>query len=96
MARDELTTADLAEIDAQLTSLGANADVSDIPEQLDWTGAVRGQFYRPVKEQITLRIDADVLAWFRGQGGKYQTAVNDALREHVTRQVAVKRAGRKT
>jgi uncharacterized protein (DUF4415 family) len=58
-------------------------DFSDIPEQLDWNGAVTGKFYRPVKRQVTLRIDADVLAWFKAQGGKYQTAMNKALREHV-------------
>lgn len=60
-------------------------DFSDIPERLDWSGAVRGKFYRKVKQQVTLRIDADVLSWFKAQGGKYQTAVNAALREHVAR-----------
>jgi uncharacterized protein (DUF4415 family) len=58
-------------------------DFSDIPERTDWSGAVVGKFYRPVKQQVTLRIDADVLAWFKAQGGKYQTAVNAALREYV-------------
>ena len=41
------------------------------------------------KTRITIRIDDDVLAWFRGaahdQGGaSYQTLINAALREHVT------------
>lgn len=58
-------------------------DLSDIPEQRDWKGAVVGKFYRPVKKQVTLRLDADVLAWFKAQGGKYQSAINKALREHV-------------
>ncbi len=66
-------------------------DFSDIPEQPDWSDAVVGKFYRPVKRQVTLRIDADVLAWFKAQGGKYQTAVNAALRAHMTR--GRKRAG---
>ncbi|MYK59389.1 MAG: BrnA antitoxin family protein, partial [Rhodospirillaceae bacterium] len=63
-------------------------DTSDIPEQTDWSGAVRGLFYRPVKQQITLRLDADVVAWFKRQapGGRgYQTAINRALRRHVER-----------
>ena len=60
-------------------------DLSDIPERTDWTGAVVGKFYRPVKQQVTLRIDADVLAWFKSKGDKYQTAVNKALREHMLR-----------
>jgi len=58
-------------------------DTSDIPEITNWDGAVRGRFYRPLKEQITLRIDADVLAWFRAGGNKYQTRINAALREYI-------------
>jgi uncharacterized protein (DUF4415 family) len=60
-------------------------DKSDIPEVKDWSGAVVGKFYRPIKKQVTLRIDADVLAWFKAHGGKYQSALNAALREHVAR-----------
>ena len=66
-------------------------DTVDIPEVLDWSGAVRGKFYRPIKEQVTLRIDADVIAWFRQNEDKYQTAINTALREHVERQRQAKR-----
>ena len=58
-------------------------DTSDIPEITDFSGAVRGRFYRPVKQQVTLRIDADLLAWFKAQGSKYQTRINLALREYV-------------
>jgi len=63
-------------------------DTSDIPEVLDWTNARRGVFYRPVKQQITLRLDADLIAWFkaRAEGGRgYQTDINRALRRHVER-----------
>jgi uncharacterized protein (DUF4415 family) len=66
-------------------------DFSDIPEQLDWSGGVAGKFYRPVKKQVTLRIDADVLAWFKAQGGKYQSALNAALRDHMKRQARGRR-----
>lgn len=58
-------------------------DTSDISDITDWSGAKRGQFYRPVKQQITLRIDADLVAWFKSEGGKYQTRINSALREYV-------------
>jgi len=58
-------------------------DTSDIPEVKDWSKAHRGRFYRPIKHQVTLRIDADLLAWFRSQGGKYQTRINAALREYM-------------
>jgi len=58
-------------------------DTSELPEVDDFSDAVRGRFYRPVKRQITLRLDADLLAWFRSQGGKYQTRINAALREYM-------------
>ncbi len=61
-------------------------DLSDIPEVRDWSGAKRGLFYRPVKKSLTLRLDADVVAWFKGhaRGGRgYQTDINRALREYV-------------
>lgn len=38
---------------------GDNIDTSDIPEVAYFSNAVRGRFYRPVKQQVTLRIDAD-------------------------------------
>ncbi len=58
-------------------------DTSEIPEVTDWSRAERARFYRPVKRQITLRIDADLLEWFKTQGNKYQTRINAALREYV-------------
>ena len=63
-------------------------DTTDAPEILDWSNARRGVFYRPVKQQITLRLDADIIAWFKAQardGRGYQTDINGALREHVQR-----------
>jgi uncharacterized protein (DUF4415 family) len=57
-----------------------------IPEVRDWSGAQRGLFYRPVKQQLTLRLDADVVAWFKAhaQAGRgYQTDINRALRDYV-------------
>src|SRR5690606_7804876 len=57
-------------------------DLSDIPEITDWSNAVRhNQFYRPVKQQTSIRLDADVLAWFKAQGKGYQTRINKILRE---------------
>jgi uncharacterized protein (DUF4415 family) len=58
-------------------------DFSDIPEILDWTGAVRGKLFRPVKRHVTLRLDADVLEWFKTKHPKYQTAINAALRQYI-------------
>ena len=60
-------------------------DLSDMPEVLDWSKAERGKFYRPVKQQLTLRLDADLIQWFKthAQGGGYQTRINQALRDYV-------------
>ena len=67
-------------------------DTSDIPVRANWSRAEVGKFYRPVKKQVTLRIDADVLAWFKSKGGKYQTALNAVLREHVASKAARRKA----
>lgn len=57
-------------------------DTSEIPELTEsfWQNAVRSPFYRPVKKQLTLRLDADVIAWLRRQGRGYQTRANALLR----------------
>ena len=57
-----------------------------MPEVKDWSDAKRGLFYRPVKQQLTLRIDSDLVAWFKSrtpQGEGYQTNMNRALREEL-------------
>jgi uncharacterized protein (DUF4415 family) len=58
-------------------------DFSEIPplNESFWKNAVRNPFYRPVKQQLTVRLDADVVAWLRGQGKGYQTRLNRVLRE---------------
>jgi uncharacterized protein (DUF4415 family) len=38
------------------------------------------ELYRPIKKPVTLRLDADVIAWFKAQGRGYQTRINRALR----------------
>ncbi len=45
----------------------------------------RGRFWRPVKEQVTTRIDADVLAWLKASGKGYQSRINAILREAMLR-----------
>ena len=82
------------DIQSQVRALEALPDdqmnTTDAPEILDWDDARRGVFYRPVKQQITLRLDADIIAWFKAHardGRGYQTDINGALREHVQRTV---------
>ncbi len=56
-------------------------DLSDIPLVADSSKALVGKFYRPIKKSLTIRIDADVLAWLKAQGKGYQTRINGLLRE---------------
>ena len=58
-------------------------DTREMPEVRDWSGAERGRFYRPLKRQITLRLDADVVDFFERGGKGYQTRINEALRVWV-------------
>ena len=50
------------------------------------------EFYRPLKKPVTLRLDADVLAWFKKDGRRYQTRINSALRQMMEREM---KSGRK-
>jgi uncharacterized protein (DUF4415 family) len=55
---------------------------------LDWSNAVRGHFYRPTKRLLTLRLDEDVIEWFKRQAGsprRLQTAINSTLRTAMLR-----------
>lgn len=57
-------------------------DMSDIPELTDeQLSEMRpAALYRPIKQQITARLDADVLAWLKAGGRGYQTRMNTILR----------------
>ena len=67
-------------------------DLSDIPEITDWSKAVRqGTFYRPLKQQTSIRLDADVLAWFKSQGKGYQTRMNEILRDAMIKELKTHR-----
>jgi len=76
-----------SKLEKELVALEAmrdeDIDLSDASEVTDWAAAERGKFYRPVKEQVTLRLDADVLHWFKQSGKGYQTRINAALRRFV-------------
>ena len=83
-----LTAKQRAELKALAKLPEGKINTRATPEVRDWSGAKRGLFYRPVKQQLTLRLDADVLDWFKSHAPKgegYQTDINRALREHVLR-----------
>lgn len=80
-----LTTAQRKRLAALAASPDSKIDYTDIPRQ---TVAVR--WTRPGalvpsenKQQITLRLDADVLSFFKDTGKRYQSRINAALREYV-------------
>jgi len=70
----------------------AKIDTSDIREIADWSRAVVGKFYRPIKQSVTIRLDADVLAWLKAQGRGYQTRINALLRAAMQSQARRRRA----
>jgi uncharacterized protein (DUF4415 family) len=65
-----------AELEASIA-----ADPDDVHKEPDWTQAVKG--LPPRKEHINIRLDADVLDWFRKTGKGYQTRINNVLRAYV-------------
>ena len=67
-------------------------DLSDLPEVRDWAGAAVGKFYRPIKKPLTLRVDADVLAWLKSQGKGYQTRINGILRSAMMQKAGRRRS----
>ena len=85
-----------AERDAELRK---NIDFSDIPEIKDFSDCpkqtkeelaqfqpwyeVHQDWYKPTKTEIHIRIDTDVLEWYKSQGKGYQTKMNAVLRAHA-------------
>ena len=89
---ERLTPAQQAELAALAALPDDQIDTRDMPEVRDWSDAQRGLFFRPIKQQLTLRIDADVIAWFKRHtppGEGYQTRINRALREYMAQYTPV-------
>ncbi|MGM0678212.1 BrnA antitoxin family protein [Ectothiorhodospira marina] len=57
-------------------------DTQDMPE-LGEDFFQRAELRVPVKKAVTIRLDADVLEWFKGQGAGYQTRINQLLRHYM-------------
>ena len=81
----ELTAEDIASLEELAARPDSEIDLSDAPEltAVQWKKGIRGHFYRPVKRQITARVDADVLAWLKSQGKGYQSRINAILRREM-------------
>ena len=58
-------------------------------DHYDFSQAKRGAVVKTNKERITIRLDPDIIQWFRDQvkgGGNYQSLMNEALREYIQHQ----------
>jgi len=91
-----LTEAQKAQLEALAAMPDGEIDFSDIPPLTGrfWRNAKRNPYFRPIKQQLTLRLASDLVAWFKGHAeGKrgYQSHINRALREYVSEQT--KKAG---
>ena len=62
-----------------------NASGTENRSAAPWTDGARPDLYRPTKKPVTMRLDSDVVEWFKAQAvaGGYQTEMNRILREHV-------------
>ena len=78
-----LTEAQKTEL-KRLAALSDNQiDTSDVPELTESQLAqmAKPEHFRPIKQQITARLDADVLAWLKAGGKGYQSRMNAILRQ---------------
>lgn len=57
-------------------------DLSEAPE-LDDDFFARAEICIPSKQSVTMRLDSDVLDWFKTQGKGYQTRINRLLRSYM-------------
>ena len=68
------------------------SDEWELPEEVDFSKGIRGRFYRPKKVSTTLRLDNDVLLYFKKLAAEkktgYQTLISEALREYLSRHAA--------
>src|SRR5258708_35956591 len=80
----KLTKNQAKEIRALKAMKDEEIDLTDIPELQNPGRLIVGRCYRPIKKSLTIRIDADVLAWVKRQGTKgYQTRINWPLRTAI-------------
>lgn len=98
--RKPLTEEQIARLRAVANLPDDQIDFSDIPEADDlfFENGLRGAF-KPVKRQITLRLDAGIIEWFKRKMPKgYQTEMNRVLLEHIfaTQRAARSEAQKKT
>lgn len=85
VSRERLTATQKRDLAALAALPDDRIDTSEIPELpvSAWKDAIRGRFYRPLKQAVSLRLDADVVAWLKKPGRGYQTRANHLLRQQM-------------
>lgn len=87
MSKKPFSSEELDQLSALAALADEDIDTSDIPEISEdkWVHARRPGLYRALKQSVTIRLDADVLGWFKDHAseGGYQTEINRVLRHHV-------------
>ena len=63
-------------------SLDDDLDAPALPPEM-WDNALVGKYYRPLKTQISFRVDNDVLNWLKSKGEGHLTRINGILRERM-------------
>src|SRR6266571_1901174 len=66
-------------------TLDKDAEAPQLPPSY-WAGASIGKYYRPLKTQISLRIDNEVLDWLKSNGEGHLSRINEILRERMVRE----------
>jgi uncharacterized protein (DUF4415 family) len=66
-------------------TLDSDPEAPQLPPSY-WAGASIGKYYRPLKTQISLRIDNEVLDWLKSKGAGHLSRINDILRERMARE----------
>ena len=64
------------------TQLDHDADAPQLPPEF-WQRAKVGKYYRPIKSQISLRIDNEVLDWLKSKGKGHLSRINEILRDRM-------------
>ena len=90
MSRKDLSREQREQLSKLADMPDEDIDTADIPEAApeNWVHARRGHLYRPLKQPVTIRLDADVVAWFKDHADDrgYQTEINKVVRRHVLEQ----------
>ena len=83
----KLTEEQKAELEALEKLSDDDIDVSDIPERdIDWSTAKIGMHYKPDWQDVTLRVDQNVIDWFEEHAGNFESAhrdINQVLMNHI-------------